>query len=95
MSGSKMVDAVPPETEVGLPTCSPGLQRPLLFTSFQVGDALLKKSRALRLVFPHMRKNFGAIFTGGASNSRYSLTILRMTMKYGLLDEDPKGLMVR
>ncbi|MBI3880959.1 MAG: NAD(P)/FAD-dependent oxidoreductase [Verrucomicrobia bacterium] len=66
-----------------------------LFTSFQVGDAMLKTNFLIRLVFPHMRKHFGAIFTGGASNSNYSLAILRFTMRHGLRDEDPKTLMVR
>ncbi|HWN95276.1 MAG TPA: NAD(P)/FAD-dependent oxidoreductase [Methylomirabilota bacterium] len=65
-----------------------------LFTSFQVGDILLKKSMLMRIVFPHMQKHFGAIFTGGASNSRYSLGLLRMVMKHGMRDEDPKGCMI-
>ncbi len=65
-----------------------------LFTSFQVGDLLLKKSWLMRMVFPHMQKHFGAIFTGGASNSRYSLGLLRMVMKHGVRDEDPRGCMI-
>jgi hypothetical protein len=66
-----------------------------LFTSFQVGEVMRKKSSLLRLIFPHLQKHFGAIFTGGASNSNYSLGLLRMVMKHGLRDEDPTNLMVR
>ena len=63
-----------------------------LFKSFQVGEALLKTNLLMRLVFPHMQKHFGAIFTGLASN--YSLGLLRWVMKNSLRDEDPADLAI-
>ena len=65
-----------------------------LFKSFQVGEALLKTNLLMRLAFPHMQKHFGAIFTGLASNSNYSLGLLRWVMKNSLRDEDPADLAI-
>jgi flavin-dependent dehydrogenase len=65
-----------------------------LFKSFQVGEELLKTNRLMRMVFPHMQKHFGAIFTGLASNSNYSLGLLRWVMKNSLRDEDPADLAI-
>ena len=65
-----------------------------LFKSFQVGEQLMKTHRLMRLTFPHMQKHFGAIFTGLASNSRYSLGLLRWVMKNSLRDEDPADLAI-
>ncbi len=66
-----------------------------LFKSFQVGEELLKTKWVFRMVFPHMQKHFGAIFTGLASNSNYSLGLLRWVMKNSLRDEDPADLAIR
>ncbi len=66
-----------------------------LFKSFQVGEELLKTNRLMRMVFPHMQKHFGAIFTGLASNSNYSLGLLRWVMKNSLRDEDPADLEIK
>jgi len=65
-----------------------------LFKSFQVGEELLKTNMLMRMVFPHMQKHFGAIFTGLASNSNYSLGLLRWVMKNSLRDEDPADLAI-
>lgn len=65
-----------------------------LFKSFQVGEELLKTQWIFRMVFPHMQKHFGAIFTGLASNSNYSLGLLRWVMKNSLRDEDPADLAI-
>ena len=65
-----------------------------LFKSFQVGERLMKTHRLMRLSFPHMQKHFGAIFTGLASNSRYSLGLLRWVMKNSLRDDDPADLAI-
>ena len=65
-----------------------------LFKSFQVGEELLKTKMLMRMVFPHMQKHFGAIFTGLASNSNYSLGLLRWVMKNSLRDEDPADLAI-
>ncbi|MFO1487280.1 MAG: NAD(P)/FAD-dependent oxidoreductase [Verrucomicrobiota bacterium] len=66
-----------------------------LFKSFQVGEVLLKKSSLMRMTFPHMQKHFGAIFTGLASNSNYSLGLLRWVIKNSLRKEDPSDLAIR
>ena len=65
-----------------------------LFTCFKVGEKMRDKL-FVKLMFPHMNKHMGRIFGGAASNSAYSIGLLRFAMKYGLKDEDPRELMVR
>jgi hypothetical protein len=65
-----------------------------LFTCFKVGEKMRDKL-FVKLLFPHMNKHMGRIFGGAASNSAYSVGLLRFAMKYGLKDEDPSELMVR
>lgn len=65
-----------------------------LFTCFKVGQKL-RDTLLVKLTFPHMNKHMGRIFGGAASNSTYSIGLLRFAMKYGLKDEDPRELMVR
>lgn len=65
-----------------------------LFTCFNVGEKLRDKW-FVKLMFPHMNKHMGRIFGGAASDSTYSIGLLRFAMKYGLKDEDPRELMVR
>ena len=49
----------------------------------------------VKMIFPHMNKHLGRIFSGAASTAPYSLGLLRFAMKYGLKDEDPQALAVR
>lgn len=65
-----------------------------LFTCFKVGEKL-RDTLLVKLLFPHMNKHMGRIFGGAASNSAYSIGLLRFAMKYGLKDEDPQELRVR
>ena len=65
-----------------------------LFTCFKVGE-MMRDKLFVKLMFPHMNKHMGRIFGGAASNSAYSIGLLRFAMKYGLKDEDPRELMVR
>lgn len=65
-----------------------------LFSCFKVGQKL-RDTLLVKLTFPHMNKHMGRIFGGAASNSAYSIGLLRFAMKYGLKDEDPRELMVR
>jgi flavin-dependent dehydrogenase len=65
-----------------------------LFTCFSVGQKL-RDTLLVKLMFPHMNKHMGRIFGGAASNSAYSIGLLRFALKYGLQDEDPRELMVR
>jgi flavin-dependent dehydrogenase len=64
-----------------------------LFTCFKVGEKM-RDNLLIKLMFPHMNKHMGRIFGGAASNSAYSIGLLRFAMKYGLKDEDPRALMV-
>ena len=65
-----------------------------LFTCFKVGEKL-RDTLLVKLTFPHMNKHMGRIFGGAASNSAYSIGLLRFAMKYGLKDEDPNEFLVR
>jgi flavin-dependent dehydrogenase len=65
-----------------------------LFTCFKVGQKL-RDTLLVKVMFPHMNKHMGRIFGGAASNSAYSIGLLRFAMKYGLKDEDPRELIVR
>jgi 2-polyprenyl-6-methoxyphenol hydroxylase-like FAD-dependent oxidoreductase len=65
-----------------------------LFTCFRVGE-MMKDNPVVKLMFPHISKHMGRIFSGAASTSPYSLALLRFAMKYGLKDEDPRRLSVR
>jgi hypothetical protein len=65
-----------------------------LFTSFLVGKKM-SGNLLIRLAFPHINKHMGRIFLGAASTSPYSLRLLRILVKYGLKDEDPKAMAVR
>lgn len=60
-----------------------------LFTCFKVGEKL-RDTLLVKLTFPHMNKHMGRIFGGAASNSAYSIGLLRFAMKYGLKDENPE-----
>jgi hypothetical protein len=65
-----------------------------LFTSFSVGEKL-RGNFLMRLAFPHINKHMGKIFLGAASTSPYSIRLLRMLVKHGLRNEDPKTMVVR
>ena len=65
-----------------------------LFTCFKVGEKL-RDTLLVKLTFPHMNKHMGRIFGGAASNSAYSIGLLRFAMKYGMKNEDPKEFSVR
>ena len=64
-----------------------------LFTSFHVGQKLRDKL-LMRLAFPHINKHLGRIFLGAASTSPYSMSLLRLLVKYGLKNEDPKAMAI-
>jgi flavin-dependent dehydrogenase len=65
-----------------------------LFTFFRAGEAL-RDRWLMKLIRPHIAKHLGRIFSGAASNSRYSLGLLRFGLKYGLRGEDPGKTAVR
>jgi flavin-dependent dehydrogenase len=65
-----------------------------LFTSFSVGEKL-RGNFLMKLAFPHINRHMGKIFLGAASTSPYSIRLLRMLVKHGLRNEDPKKMAVR
>jgi flavin-dependent dehydrogenase len=65
-----------------------------LFTSFNVGEKL-RGNFLMKLAFPHINKHMGKIFLGAASTSPYSIKLLRMLVKHGLRNEDPKAMAIR
>lgn len=65
-----------------------------LFTCFKVGQ-MMRNNLLVKLMFPHISKHMGRIFSGAASTSPYSIGLLRFAMKYGLKGQDPRELMVR
>jgi hypothetical protein len=65
-----------------------------LFTSFSVGQNM-RDRLLIKLAFPHINKHMGRIFLGAASTSPYSIRLLRLLVKYGLKDEDPRELAIR
>jgi hypothetical protein len=65
-----------------------------LFTCFKVGQRL-RDTLLVKLTFSHIDKHLGRIFSGAASTSPYSVGLLRLAMKYGLKDEDPRELAIR
>jgi flavin-dependent dehydrogenase len=65
-----------------------------LFTSFLVGQKM-RGNLLIRATFPHINKHMGRIFLGAASTSPYSIRLLRLLVKHGLKDEDPKAMAIR
>jgi flavin-dependent dehydrogenase len=65
-----------------------------MFTSFRVGE-MMRRNPLIRLVYPHINKHMGRIFTGAAGKAAYSMAIMRLLMKYGLKNEDPKAMAIR
>src|SRR6202789_3334832 len=65
-----------------------------LFTSFNVGEKL-RGNLLMKLLFPHINKHMGRIFLGAASTSPYSIKLLRLLVKHGLRNEDPKAMAIR
>lgn len=65
-----------------------------LFTCFKVGQSM-RDNFMVKLLYPHIDKHMGRIFSGAASTSPYSVGLLRFVTKYGIKDENPQELMVR
>ena len=49
----------------------------------------------VKLLYPHIDKHMGRIFSGAASTSPYSIGLLRFITQYGMKGEDPRELMIR
>jgi len=65
-----------------------------LFTLFQVGR-YVQNTRFGRMVDFHFRKHMPRVFTGEASDSRYSMGMVDFMLKYGLAGNDPAEFTIR
>jgi len=65
-----------------------------LFTLFQVGK-YVQNTRFGKMVDFHFRKHMPRVFTGEASDSRYSMAVVDFMLKYGLAGNDPEEFRVR
>lgn len=65
-----------------------------VFTLFKLGDRLRDRF-PWRLFDPHFRKHMPRIFTGEATTQRYSVGLLNMMVRYGLVGTDPRPLAIR
>ncbi|MER0170824.1 MAG: NAD(P)/FAD-dependent oxidoreductase [Nitrosomonas sp.] len=65
-----------------------------LFTCFKVGQSM-QNNVMVKLLYPHIDKHMGRIFSGAASTSPYSVGLLRFITQYGMKGEDPSELMIR
>jgi flavin-dependent dehydrogenase len=65
-----------------------------LFTLLKVGEEWRTKLPGKLLDF-HFRKHMPRVFTGEATNRRYSVGLLDFMVRYGLAGNDPQQLAVR
>ena len=64
-----------------------------LFTCFKVGKSM-QHNLLIKLLYPHIDKHMGRIFSGAASTSRYSVGLLRFITQYGMNGENSRELMI-
>jgi flavin-dependent dehydrogenase len=65
-----------------------------LFTLFKVGE-YVRHTLLGRLTDWHFRKHMPRVFTGEATDSRYSMTVVDFMLKYGLAGNDPAEFSIR
>jgi len=65
-----------------------------LFTLFRVGN-YVRQTRFGRLLDFHFAKHMPRVFTGEASDSRYSMAVVDFMLKHGLAGNDPEEFRVR
>jgi hypothetical protein len=65
-----------------------------LFTLFEVGDAV-RKRRGWGLIDRHLQRHLPRIFTGEATQSRYSVGLLDFMVRFAIAGHDPAKLEVR
>ena len=66
-----------------------------LFNSVAVGEKMEMKYPWVRLMSPWYRNHFGKVFTGAASNSDFSLGMLRWVANYSAKQENPEAFKIR
>ena len=65
-----------------------------LFTLFKVGE-IMRTQAFWRMLDFHFTKHMPRVFTGEATNKRYSVRLLDFMVRYGLAGNDPGNLAVR
>lgn len=65
-----------------------------LFTLFKVGN-LVRETVLGRIMDVHFRKHLPRVFTGEATTKRYSVGLVDLMCKHGLMDNDPTQLAIR
>jgi flavin-dependent dehydrogenase len=65
-----------------------------LFTLFKVGE-YVKNTLLGRMTDWHFRKHMPRVFTGEATDSRYSMIVVDFMLKYGLAGNDPAEFSIR
>jgi len=65
-----------------------------LFNSVAVGEKMEMKYPFVRLMSPWYRNHFGKVFTGAASNSNFSIGMLRWVVNYTAKQENPQALKI-
>ena len=65
-----------------------------LMTSIKVGESF-KKKRSGRIMVAWISKHMSRIFSGAAATRRFSMYLLRILVKYGLQDKDPRAYRVK
>jgi flavin-dependent dehydrogenase len=66
-----------------------------LFNSVVVGERMEKKYPWVRLMSPWYRNHFAKVFTGAASNSNFSIGMLRWVANYSAKQENPEAMKIR
>ncbi|HEU6449195.1 MAG TPA: NAD(P)/FAD-dependent oxidoreductase [Verrucomicrobiae bacterium] len=65
-----------------------------LFNSVVVGERMEMKYPWVKLMSPWYRNHFAKLFTGAASDSNFSIGMLRWVVNYGLKHENPEKLKI-
>jgi flavin-dependent dehydrogenase len=65
-----------------------------LFNSVVVGEKMEMKYPWVKLMSPWYRNHFAKVFTGAASNSNFSLGMLRWVVNYSAKQEKPETMMI-
>jgi flavin-dependent dehydrogenase len=66
-----------------------------LFNSVVVGEQLCKDHTIFRMMMPYFQNHFGRVFTGAASDSNFSIGMLRWVINYSAKKNSGEGCRIR
>lgn len=66
-----------------------------LFNSVVVGEKYQKRYPIMRMMMPHFQNHFGRVFTGAASNSNFSIGMLRWVINWSAKKESSESCRIR